>query len=102
MKQRVISAFIALIICVPIIIYGGVPFYIGASLIGLIGFMELLQLRNKRKEIPYAIKIVSVISFVVMMMSNWDVYGSLYVFDYEKIALVIFLLIIPIVFYNNI
>lgn len=101
MKIRAISAIVALLICIPIIIYGGVPFYIGLALIGLIGFMELLNLRSKRKEIPYIVKIFSVISFIILMMSNWDILGSLYIFDCEIISAVIFLMIIPIVFFNK-
>lgn len=101
MKIRAISAIVALLICIPIIIYGGIPFYIGLALIGLIGFMELLNLRSKRKKIPYVIKAFSIISFIVLMMSNWDILGSLYIFDCEKITMVIFLMLIPIVFFNK-
>ena len=43
MKQRVISAIVALIVCIPIIIYSGVPFYIGISVIGLVGVYELME-----------------------------------------------------------
>lgn len=101
MKQRVISAIVALLICIPIIIYGGIPFYVGFALIGLIGFMELLNLRNKKKEIPYIMKAFSIVSFIVLMMSNWDVFGSLYIFDAEKISAIIFLIVIPIIFFNK-
>lgn len=101
MKQRLISAIIALIIVIPIIIYGNVPFYIGAALIGLIGFMEILNLRSKKREIPYLMKALSVISFILIMMGDLNIFGSLYIMDYERITSVIFLLMIPIVFYNK-
>lgn len=101
MKQRIISAAIAILICVPIIIYGKLPFYIGASLIGLIGFVEILSLRNKKKEIPYIMKILSVLSFIIIMIGDLNITGYINIMDYERITTVIFMLLIPIVFYNK-
>ena len=37
MKQRVISAIVALIICIPIIMFGGIWFDIGISIVGCLG-----------------------------------------------------------------
>jgi phosphatidate cytidylyltransferase len=101
MKVRVISAIVALLICIPVIIYGSIPFYVGVSVVGLIGFMELLNLRSKRREIPYVVKIFAVISFVVLMMRNWDVFGTTYLMDYDVISAIMFLMIVPIVFFNK-
>lgn len=100
MKQRVISAVVALIICVPIILYGSVPFTIGASIIGLIGFMEFLSLRCKKRAIPYIMKITSVLCFVFLMMGDLNL-GSFYIFDSDNIIALIILLLIPIVFFNK-
>ena len=58
MKQRVISAIVAIIIVVPLIIYGGIPFYIGVSILGLIGFYEMLKAKKTEKDIPNIMKIV--------------------------------------------
>ncbi len=101
MKQRIISAIIALLICVPIILYGGLPYYIGAALIGLIGFIEILNLKERKKKIPYLMKVFSILSFIIIMMGNLNVFDSLYIMDYERIAFVIFILLIPIIFYNE-
>jgi len=100
-KTRVISAIVALLICIPIIIYGKVPFYVGVSIIGLIGFMELLKLKSSKKDIPYLMKVFGVISFILLMTSNWNILGSLYLFDYEVMSSIIFLMLIPLVFYNK-
>ncbi len=101
MKVRVISAIIALAICIPIIVAGGVWFYIGASIIGLIGFVELLNVKVHKKEIPYLMKALAVLSFLFIMINNYDVMGSLYMADHIRYTLIIFLLLIPIVFYNK-
>ena len=43
MKKRVISAIIALIIVIPVILIGGYAYYIGVGIISVIGFHELLK-----------------------------------------------------------
>lgn len=101
MKQRVISAIIALIICVPIILFGKTPFYLGVSVIGLIGFMEFISFRDKKRNVPYLMKVLGIFSFVFLMMSNWNILGTLFMLDAEVITTIIFLIIIPIVFYNK-
>lgn len=101
MKQRVISAVIALLIVIPIIILGGKVFSIGATIIGVIGVYELIKCRNTKRKIPNTMFIISVISFLLLTINNWNTLGSLYVADYTRIPLVIISLILPIVFYNK-
>src|SRR5690625_3972858 len=55
MKQRVITAIIALLILVPIIIYGNWPFIIFAYLLATIGLFEMMRMYNKDKGIIYVI-----------------------------------------------
>ena len=50
MKQRVISAIIALIIVVPLIILGGIPYYIGMGVVSIIGFYEIIRVYEKEKR----------------------------------------------------
>ncbi len=101
MKQRVISAVVALIILIPLIILGGKPFAIVASLIGLIGYYELLKNKCKDKDIPFLMKVISILCFLLIVVNNWNVGGSLFIADYKRIPLIIFLLVLPIVFYNK-
>jgi len=58
MKQRIISAIVMLIIFIPILITGGLPFYILSFLLGLISLYELLKLN---KKIPIIVKILTYI-----------------------------------------
>lgn len=97
MKQRIISAIIALIICIPIILIGKIPFYLGGSLIGLIGFYELYKCRGK--ELPTSIKIISVILFCLFMLDN--VGKNIIINTNEKLLISILLLMLPIVYYNK-
>jgi len=101
LKVRVISAIVALIICIPIIVFGGWPFYIGASIIGLVGFIELLNAKEKSKKIPYLMKVISVFCFLFLMIDNWDILSNSFIMNYERIEIIIFLLILPIIFYSK-
>jgi len=66
MKKRLISAFIALIISIPIIIEGGYLFYIFAILLSLIGLREFLNLITKDDFT----KLISYFVFLVIIGSN--------------------------------
>ena len=100
MKQRVISAIVAIIIVVPIVLYGGIPFYLGAGVLGLIGFYEMLKARKIERDIPNIMKIVCMFAFIIIMMDNWG--NKVLVFtSNDKLILSILLTVIPIVFFNK-
>jgi len=100
MKQRVISAIVAIIIVVPVVLYGGIPFYLGASVLGLIGFYEMLKARKIERDIPNIMKIVCMFAFIIIMMDNWG--NKVLVFtSNDKLILSILLTVIPIVFFNK-
>ena len=64
MKKRIISAIIALIISLPLVYVGGIPFYILAILIALLGFKEILDLIIKD---DYWVRLVSFICFLFLI-----------------------------------
>ena len=101
MKKRVISAIVALIIIVPLIILGGWPFYIGATLIGLVGFRELLRLREGKKDIPIITKVIALASFLILVLTGIDASSISLVIDFKMIALILFLNLLPIVIYRD-
>ena len=99
MKQRIISAIIALAICIPIVLLGGNVFYLGISLLGLIGYYELLKAKSKEKDLPILIKIFGLIIFIIIMLYEMNTkiilnIKSIFILD-------LFLLIVPIVFYDS-
>ena len=70
MKQRVISALIAAIIVIPLIIIGGLPFKIGVILIGILGLRELLELF--KEETPKSILIGAYLSEILLIIGSGD------------------------------
>lgn len=90
MKQRIISAIIALVVFIPLLILGGIFFKIGLTLLGLLSMKEVL---NIKRNVPDFIKIISYILI-----------GLLIFFDINlttKIIFITFILLILLVFSDN-
>ena len=100
MKQRIISAIIAIIILMPLVIYGKIPFYLGVSILGCIGFNELLNLKENKKKIPITMKIISLVAFIIIMMDGWGIKPGPLDFK-SKLIFTIFFIILPIIFYEK-
>lgn len=97
MKKRVISALIALAIVIPLIILGGVWFYVGVGIIGVIGFYEILSIREKKKKFPIITKVLAMISFIIILLSFNDTYE--FIIDYRYLVIPLLLLAIPLIPY---
>ena len=100
-KVRVISAIIAIIIVVPIIYIGGNLFIFAAALIGLIGFRELLQLKEKEKELPLIMKLIGVVCFLLLVLTNLSTRSYEFLIDYKIVSLIIFLTTLPMVLIHD-
>ncbi|KRL04271.1 phosphatidate cytidylyltransferase [Liquorilactobacillus oeni] len=70
MKQRVLTAVIALIIFIPLVIIGGVPFEILSILLGLIGLSEIYIMRKKLLVSPEA-GLGVLASLALMVPQGW-------------------------------
>ena len=69
MKQRVISAVVAAIIVIPLLIIGGVPFSIGLGALAAIALWELLRLRDKNNPYPILIKVLAFACLELLVFS---------------------------------
>ena len=96
MKKRVISAIVALIIVVPIILIGGYAYYIGVGIISVIGFHELLKVREEEKKIPMVMKGITLLTYLAIVMSAISTQGSFSI-DYRLFILNIFACLIPLI-----
>src|SRR5690625_3210209 len=69
MKQRIITAILALIIFIPIVIYGNWPFILLAYLLAIIGLFELLNMRFSKGYFVLPIILV-IISLIYLLLPN--------------------------------
>ena len=100
MKKRVISAIIALIICIPLLIIGGYPFYIGVSILSAIGYYEIINIRERERKVPLTIKIIGLITYLMIVLNN-VVSSIMFYIDYKVLAITAFLLMLPIIFFDR-
>ena len=96
MKERVISAIVALIIVIPLIILGGYSYYVGVGIISIIGYYEILNIREKEKKINPLVKALTLISYLCIVLSacfnktNFNI-------DYRLILLDLFMCLLPLI-----
>jgi phosphatidate cytidylyltransferase len=87
LKKRIISAFLALLICIPITYIGGLPFKILAIVISFLGFIEINKLLTENN----VLKATSLFCFLIIILSNINKNNLNNILDYKLIG-IIFLL----------
>ena len=73
MKKRVLSAIIMILIFVPLLFIGGIPFAILMTILSLGAMYELITIREKKKHFPTLIKIAS---FLLIIFSSVLIYNQ--------------------------
>ncbi len=101
MGKRVISAFIMLIIFIPLLVIGGNIFTMFISLLGVLGLYELLKLKKNNKDIPTVMKLFAYVIVILLNFNNIDIIDFHYVMDYRLISMIIFIFLLPIIFIND-
>lgn len=92
MKERVISSIVALIICIPLLILGGIWFLIGISILGILGLKEIFNL--EKNDVPNLIKLISYGALVLNILG-----GNLFLSFEKTLCISILLIFLPIIFY---
>lgn len=97
MKQRIISASVALLITVPLILLGGIYFELLVIALGVLGFRELIKV----KKIPSMVKYISYILFVVNMIYGYTFISGMMVMNYTLTLLIILFLTLSLIIYHD-
>ncbi len=101
MKKRIISAIVALIICIPMLLIGGLIFDMGVIIIGLLGLMEFLHAREAKKELPIFINFISYIVFALLVASGINTSNLVLDVDFRIISALAMVFLIPVVLYHD-
>ena len=99
MKQRVISATVMLLIVVPLVIIGGIPYSLMVGLLGIVAFKELTDI-SKRKY-PISIKVIGLLSMLLLIYSNFEKYGLLFGIPYKLLCGIILLISTPVLIFKE-
>lgn len=101
MKARIISALIALAIIIPLTIYGGVSFNIGAYIISMLALKEFLDIKGIKKPIPILIQVISYVFITLIVLGEVRINAKAINFDYRFLSALFLSFLIPTVFYHD-
>lgn len=101
MKIRVISAILMLLIFIPLLAIGGVPFALLMLVISLIGLHEIFKVKRKQKEFPFLMELFGYVLVGFLTLNNYNSASLIFEIDYRIVAFMIFVFIFPMVFINN-
>lgn len=102
MKKRIISAIVAIgVITIPLIILGGIYFAIGVTIISLLAYKELVDLKHDGRTIPLLVKILGGIILAFIVFNSYSAGSLVMVLDYKLLAALILALLVPVILYNN-
>ncbi len=101
MTKRVISAIIALLIFIPIILKGGWLFNFVSYLIALIGLKEFIDAKSKKKEVPFLITLLAYIFLSLIILVDVTSSSTLFSLDYRVLAALFIAFLLPVVLYHD-
>ena len=101
MKSRILGAIIVVLVFIPFLIYGQLPFAMFMSILSALGLYELLKVRESKKEFPFLLKVFAFILVMCFCLYNINSIEFQYNFNYKVMALLIFLFLSPMVFIND-
>lgn len=98
MRVRIISAVIALIISIPLVYVGGIPFYLFSILLSLLGFREIINLAIQDN---WGLKMISYVSFLGIIGSNLAKTTFDGVLNYQIIGVIFLLFFMTLLFQHR-
>ena len=101
MTKKIISAIILVLVFVPFIIVGELPFTIFMSVLSIFGLYELLKLRETKKKFPLVLKVFAYLLTCYFCLYNTSSIEFINKFDYRVMAGIIFIFLSPMVFIND-
>ncbi|GGH69704.1 phosphatidate cytidylyltransferase [Compostibacillus humi] len=100
MKQRIITAILALIVFIPFVVYGKWPFTVFVFLIATLGFMELIRMRKLDSYlVPITFSVL--LLWIILFPENARLYEDLHISKLELCTLLLLLLLAYTVLVKN-
>lgn len=99
MKQRVISAAVALAIVIPLLILRGIPFAIGVGIVSILALKEILDLKTSHQALPNIIKFIATLCVLTLVYVTYDAHSIIFGISYEAVAFTLLALLLPTIFY---
>lgn len=97
MRKRIVSAVLMIIVFLPLIILGKIPFALGIGLVSIFAFREVMKIF----DFPISVRLLSFIGLISIIYSNFDSNNLIYGLDYKVISLSLLLILLPAVIYQT-
>jgi len=101
MKERVISAIVALLIFIPIFLIGGTIYNLAMIILSLLALKEFLKARESKKELPNFINFISYIVLTLIVISGINVKDMMLTIDFRTVSALLLVFLIPAVLYHD-
>ena len=101
MITRFITAFIVLLIFIPLFICGGFPYQAFVYIASMISLKEFIDARLKKKDIPTFIEFISYVVMSFIVLSNTNSSDLILKIDFRIITGLFLVFLLPIVLYHN-
>lgn len=101
MRKRLLSATVLLLICIPLLILGGVLFDIAVLLVSIFGLYEFISIKEERKKLPAFIKFISYLIMTLIILTNFENSMFAFALDYRVLAGLFILFLVPAVLYHD-
>ena len=101
MKTRIISAIIAAVIAIPLILLGGYFFAAFACVLAALAYKEMIDLKESHKKFPLLMAFLGFLAMIVIVLSN-NTDASIYKgITYQTLTMTILFLLLPTIFYKK-
>lgn len=101
MKVRIISAILMAVVAIPLLLIGGYPYIIAISILALLSYKEILDLKKSHKPYPNLIKALGAICICLLLFENIIGCTLSYGLTYQSIISIFLILMIPTIFYEK-
>ncbi len=101
MKLRIISAILLVVIFVPFLLIGELPFAIFMAILGVAGLYELIKVRESRNKFPALLKFFAYIIVIGLSLHNLNSIEFQFNFDYRVMSGLIFIFLAPMILIND-
>lgn len=88
------------VICIPLIIIGGLPFRIGVGILGILAYKEIIELKGMKKY-PKGVVLLGLVVLLLLIFSNREMTYATLGLDYRYIVFAFLAMFLPTIFYYN-
>ena len=98
MKKRLISAFVILLIFIPLLLLGGIYYTVFGSILGILAIWEVI---NLEKKIPNYMRIITYFVGLFLILYNYKYFDFYSFYSFPVVIIVAFIYILSIIINKN-